>query len=209
MLWLAARILWLYTWFVVATSRTKWIGKEHGEIFRKSESPAIYTFWHNRQALLLYYHRGQRINVFISPSRDGELIARIAACFGIPVVRGSSRKKPIEGLLGLFRQIKKGDRIAITPDGPIGPARQVKQGVVYLARALGIHILPLTCSFARKVVLNSWDKFLFPLPFNRIVVGYDKPFLVGKHDDLGKKAEELKVVLDNLTAQADALADSL
>ncbi|MBI4063649.1 MAG: lysophospholipid acyltransferase family protein [Elusimicrobia bacterium] len=208
-IWLVVRVLWLYTYFVGLTSRVRWIGREFEQDLIRRKIPAIYAFWHGRQAMLLYYHKGKDISILISPSKDGEIVARIAACYGIPSVRGSSRKKPAEGLIRLVRVIKRGGHIAITPDGPLGPAQSVKQGVLYLAQALGVPILPLTSSYARKVVFKSWDRFNFPFPFNRAVVAYGSPIYVKKEEDFGRKTEELKQVLDNLTRQADDLVSAL
>jgi len=209
LIWLLARILWLYTFFVGISSRKIFFGREHEQNLYLRRLPFIYTFWHNRQSMLLYFHKNKPVSILISPSRDGEIISRMASCYGMSATRGSSRKSPTNALRGLVGEIRKGRCVAITPDGPLGPAQTVKHGVVYLAQALKIPILPLTESFARKIVLGSWDRFLVPFPFNRIVVGYREPFWVGENDDLAGKAEELKAVLNSLTLKADDMVRSL
>ncbi|MBI2069232.1 MAG: lysophospholipid acyltransferase family protein [Elusimicrobia bacterium] len=205
-IWLTVRVLWFYTLLVGLTSRIVWIGREHAQRLRAQKQSAIYTFWHGRQAMLLYCHWSEAIAVLISPSKDGELVSRLASCYKIPSVRGSSRKKPAQGLRGLIREVRAGRCIAITPDGPIGPAEEIKEGVVYLAQTLGIPILPLASSFSRKAVLKSWDRFLFPFPFNKIIVAYDEPFWIKSNDNPEDKTKELKLILDRLTRKTDDLA---
>ena len=209
MLWLIVRSLWLYLHFVGKTSKIVCIDKEHEEKLRAAGTPAIYVCWHGRQAILIYAHRGRRISPLASPSKDGEIAARLASLFGMTPVRGSSRKKPDAALRSLMEQVRKGYCIGLTPDGPVGPEREVKSGVIYLAQKLGIPILPISASFKRKTILKSWDTFLFPFPFNKVVIAYGEPIRIAEGDDLDQKSKDLKKVLDNLTDKADDLANSI
>lgn len=199
-------LIWLYIKFVYLSSSFRWVGREHEDVLRERGRPYLIAFWHNRQAYLLEPYRNRKIAVLVSPSRDGEIIAQTIARFGVPCVRGSSRKEPAKALRALLKAVKAGYSPAITPDGPIGPARQVKSGVIYLAQALDLPILPLAAASSRKIIFNSWDSFIFPLPFSRIVLGCGEPLIVNKGDDLEKKAAELKAALDAITDQTDALA---
>ena len=65
-----------------------------------------------------------------------------------------------------------------TPDGPRGPRYQVQPGLVLVAKRTGAPILPMTFGAQWKRVLTSWDAFLLPLPFSRIVVVYGEPIYV-------------------------------
>lgn len=201
-----SRLIWLYMKFLYWTSSFRWVGKQHEDILREGGRPYLIAFWHNRQAYLLEPYRNRKIAILISPSKDGEIIAQTAKCFGVPSVRGSSRKEPAKALRALLKAVRAGFSPAITPDGPIGPAREVKPGAVYLAQALELPILPLAAASSRKIVFNSWDKFIFPLPFSRIVLGCGEPLIVKQGDDLDKKSAELKAALDAITDQTDALA---
>lgn len=201
--------LWLYLQLVGKTSKITWQGRGHEEDLLAQGRPYILAFWHNRQAFLLFPYRNRKIAILISPSKDGEIVAKMARLFRVFSIRGSSRKSPVKALRELVRAVKNGFCLAITPDGPLGPAREVKEGVVYLAQSLHIPILPLTVSYARKVVLNSWDSFLVPLPFNRIFLGCGMPIWVEPQDNLADKAHELKKALDAITEKVDALASHL
>lgn len=66
--------------------------------------------------------------------------------------------------------VKTGWSTMISPDGPAGPARVLKKGVLHLALKSGVPIVPLTISATRFISWPSWDSKKFPLPFNRIRV---------------------------------------
>ena len=120
-------------------------------------------------------------------------------CCGI----GSAAAKEMIGLL------KSGRSVGITPDGPKGPARTIKPGVLTLAQLSGCPILPLTNAVSRKLTLEkSWDKFQVPLPFSNIVIGYAKPIYVMPDDDPEEISAQLRASLDAITHQADRMIDS-
>jgi lysophospholipid acyltransferase (LPLAT)-like uncharacterized protein len=110
----------------------------------------IFAFWHSRQLMMPLAYRGRRVHVLISRHRDGELIQRIVARFGFLAVRGSTRRGGAEALLELVRLGREGADLAITPDGPRGPRQVVQMGVIHLAKATGLPIVPVTFSCSKK-----------------------------------------------------------
>lgn len=168
----------------------------------------IYALWHEQQAFFVYSHRDSKITSLVSPSKDGEIMARVLNLFGLDAARGSSRQNPARGLIALMRRVQEGYHLGITPDGPLGPRREVKPGALYLARKLGLPILPIVNGSKRKLVLNSWDRFQFPLPLNRVAVVYGPPLWIKPEDRLEEKAEELRRVLNEITERADREAGS-
>lgn len=186
------------------TSRLKVIGGEHRSALRKAGGGWIYALWHQRQVLFTLTHRGEDAHVLVSRSKDGELIAKLMALSGINAVRGSSSKGAAAATRELLELAKSGCVVGFTPDGPKGPAREVKQGVLYLARESGLPILPIASASSRRVELaRAWDRFHIPLPFSRNAVVYAPPIRVGPGDDLDAKAAELKAALDRITDEAD------
>jgi lysophospholipid acyltransferase (LPLAT)-like uncharacterized protein len=127
---------------------------------------------------LLYHHRGRDIAILISEHSDGEIIARIAARLGLGLVRGSTSRGAARSLVLLGRRLESGTDVAITPDGPRGPARSVAPGALVTAQRSGVHIVPLTISVDRAWQLSTWDRFVIPKPFARVVIGYGTPALV-------------------------------
>lgn len=197
-----------YLTLVGATSRVRTEGLDHLRRVEKGPKGFIYAFWHQRQAAFTYTHRNTDAYVLVSRSADGELIARTMELSGIGAVRGSSSRGAIPAAREMIDLLEAGKRVGITPDGPKGPARTVKPGVLYLAERSGCPILPITNSLSRRLDLRkSWDRFQVPLPFGRICVAYGPPVYVMPGDDLQAKAAGLKETLDRITAEADRLAE--
>lgn len=203
---LGACLAYAYVSFVGLTTRLRVVRGDRRERLRARDRRFIYAFWHQRQIYLTYLHRGAGAAVLVSRSRDGELIAKILELSRLAAIRGSSSRGGASAVRAMAGAVQSGLDIAITPDGPRGPAREVKEGALFLARSLGIPILPLACALSRKIVVKkAWDRFHFPLPFGRAAVVYAEPIEVLAHDDLKAKAAELKAVLDRITDEADAL----
>ena len=193
-----------YLSLVGATTRLRVRGQEHYRELRETNQRFIYALWHERQLFFIYSHRGVNAAILVSRSRDGELIARALELSGNHAVRGSSSRGAPAALLALIDSVQAGRDAGVTPDGPKGPRRAVKPGVLYLAQKLGVPILPMTSALSKKLVFKrSWDHFQVPLPFGRAVIAYGEPIRVGPGDDLALKAAELKGILDRLTDEAD------
>src|SRR6266571_1693187 len=105
-------------------------GWEHVTAARASGRPVVYVLWHSRILPLLYHRRGERMALLISRHRDGSYLAELSERWGYRVVRGSSRRGGEVGLLGLVRYLRQGGEVALTPDGPRGPAERMKPGAL-------------------------------------------------------------------------------
>lgn len=186
------------------TSRIRRHGLRHLKAAGAGGRGFIYTFWHQRQVIFTYTHRDVDAHVFVSRSKDGEIIARTMKLSRIGTVRGSSSRGASVATREALAILKSGRAVGITPDGPRGPARKVKSGVLYLAMRSGCPILPIASATSRRIVLRkAWDDFHVPLPFGRVCVTHGEPILVRPGDDLDRKARELKEVLDAITEDAD------
>jgi len=142
---------------------------------------AIYPIWHGHLLVHAYAFRDRGINVLVSRSRDGELIARALKKLGYGVVRGSSSRGGTKAILQMSDIIAGGGQVAITPDGPRGPAYRIKDGVVYLAKNTGAPVFPTTVTFAKPTIrLNSWDRFMIPLPFAKVKIAVGGPLTFSK-----------------------------
>lgn len=115
----------------------------------------------------------------ISQSNDGELISYIAQKLGFEPVRGSTSRGGEAARNELYDRIEKGLQAAFTADGPKGPRRKMKSGLVDLSRSGRMAILPLGIDADRKWVLHkSWDNSVIPKPFSRVFVVYGAPFII-------------------------------
>lgn len=138
----------------------------------------IFALWHSRLLALAWTHRGRNAVILVSAHRDGEWIARVTQWLGFESARGSSTRGGEEGMRNLLRAAADGRLIGITPDGPRGPAERVKPGVAYLASRAGLPVVPVSAGSSSSWVLRSWDRFVIPKPFARVVVAYGAPISV-------------------------------
>lgn len=118
------------------------------------------------------YFRRSRAVILISRSFDGELITRILQMFGFGAVRGSSSRGAREGLLGLKQIIETGRTAIFTADGPRGPIYETKMGPIKLAQMTGAPIGAFHLQPEQAWTMKSWDRFLIPKPFTRIIVSW-------------------------------------
>lgn len=166
----------------------------------------IAAFWHQRLLMMPFLPCRGKAAMMISRHRDGEFIARTVKMFGIESVRGSTTRGGTQALRGMLRFFKSGGNLGITPDGPQGPRHAVQRGVVELASLTSAPILPVAYAASRKKVFNSWDRFILPLPFSRVVYFFGEPVCIPR--DLSREAlEEKRLLLENrlrrITAEAD------
>jgi lysophospholipid acyltransferase (LPLAT)-like uncharacterized protein len=168
---------------------------------RQKETP-IWALWHETILMSVWHHRDQDVHVMISPSRDGELISRIARFFGYTPIRGSSHRGGKEALGELISRLKAGKRCAITPDGPRGPRREIKIGVLSLARTTGCPVVPFAFAAEHCWRLRSWDQFIIPKPFSRAVFVYGQPVKVPRHGG-PEYLKQIQGELDRVTLAAE------
>ena len=160
----------------------------------------IYALWHGHALGVALFGINKGVYVLVSRFRDGELTGRVLKTLGYKIIRGSSEegrkgKGAREGTIKLLEVLKKGNSVAITVDGPKGPAFKAKRGVVFLAKKTGAPIVPITVHFDRAIRLNSWDKFIIPLPFSRAFVRLGDEIVVKPDDDIDKKTKEVESAL--------------
>ncbi|MEW6247812.1 MAG: lysophospholipid acyltransferase family protein [Nitrospirota bacterium] len=130
--------------------RIRYEGAEVVEKLHREGRHVIFAFWHNRQLMMPLAYRGSGVYALVSRHRDGELIARIVERFGARFVRGSSTRGGAAALRELIRVGRSGADLAVTPDGPKGPRYVAKLGVVQLAKATGLPIVPVAFSCSKK-----------------------------------------------------------
>jgi lysophospholipid acyltransferase (LPLAT)-like uncharacterized protein len=180
-------------------------------LWRRGE-PLIYAVWHGRILMAPWVNRRLRrtlearpVRVLASRSRDGDLVARYVRHFGLEVVRGSSSRGGATALRALARALAAGQDVAVVPDGPRGPAEELKPGVVGLAALSGAPVVPFGLAARPAWRLASWDRFLVPLPLARAAIVFGAPVSVGRHADHERAGKDLARALEEATAAADRL----
>ena len=178
-----------------ATWRITEVGYERVEELHLEGRPAVFAFWHGVLLPLEYACRGRAIQVLSSLHRDGEISARLMTALGYGVVRGSSTRGSARGLMRMVSKAVEGFDLAVTPDGPRGPAGDVKRGIFYLAERSGGALVPVGVALTRARRLASWDSFAIPLPFSRVVIFYGEPLEWDEASPFEEKARLLKAAL--------------
>ena len=175
------------------------------EIGTPSIKPCIYAMWHENQFCIYGIENWQNLNVLISNSADGEIIARTVERWGFKVVRGSSaRKGCVSSTMQLISRLKEGQCAALMIDGPRGPLHKVKGGAIKLAKETGAPIIPVHWYSAEKtfITLPSWDKMKTPFGNCHIINLYGNPIYVKPEDDEAEIAERIKASLEDLEKRA-------
>jgi len=188
------------------TLRVQVLRADIEDALRAQGRSVIYAFWHSQLLYLMYHYRGSGVRILVSHSRDGELLSRILQRFGLPSIRGSSSRVKRRNLLELVRETREGASAAIAPDGPRGPRHRAQPGIIALARLTGVPIVPVAVGARWKVEFHSWDRFLLPLPFSRVLLAYGEPVFVPPHADVAlveQKRQELESKLVKLTDEVE------
>jgi len=166
----------------------------------------LLAFWHEVLCLAAWHLRHRGTHTLTSYSYDGELAARTVRLLGIDALRGSSTEGGMEALSALRAALAHTQVTGLTVDGPKGPRRQVKPGVVILSHQARIPILPVAYVAKPAWRLRSWDRLLIPRPFGRIVAEFGAPLFPpeGRLRDVAESYRlELEEALSELQARLD------
>ena len=190
-----------------ATWRVRVHGREWLLTRAAGEAPVVYALWHGQMLPLLWAHKAPT-GVIVSEHRDGEIIARIIALFGLFGVRGSSSRGGTRALLESVQVVRRGTDMAFTPDGPRGPRHSFAPGALMLASRAQVPLVTITGYVDRKWQLGSWDGFEIPKPFARVTVRYGTPRAVEGEDirAVAERASEFAEYMRQDLAMVEALA---
>jgi len=169
--WVAVHLIRLLYFFLrVDFIENRFLVKawENGENF-------LLVSWHEQILMMPKGYHGPGVKLLISQSKDGELLAAAMSHFGYSAVRGSSSKGGKAAFREMLALTKEKFDIAMTPDGPRGPRRELKDGIIHLAKMSSRGVVPVAfvCSHGHRFA--SWDRFLCPYPFARAVYSYGAP----------------------------------
>lgn len=170
-----------------------------------TERRFIYAFWH--EGLLAPLATRPKIRVLISQHTDGEVISQICLRLGIGVIRGSTARGGCQALLEMIRDTDGSAHLGITPDGPRGPRRELKAGVVMIASQSGLAIVPAGIGFVRAWRFGSWDRFALPCPGSTMVGVVGAPLLVPPNLDRAGLAQWTEIVQTELLRLTDLAED--
>lgn len=166
-------------WFLSLYAKTTQLTVENDDVFRRhleGGGRVVLASWHQRFFGGFYVPRiyGTPHCIMISRSRDGDFVAGVVAHIGWRAIRGSSSlggKEALRQMVDALMQDRVGGHIV---DGPLGPPRMVKPGLITLAQRTGAAICPAYVSYENPWIFNSWDRFMVPKPFSRVLLRFDR-----------------------------------
>ena len=179
---------------------------------RNRGGKVLYASWHQRFFPgITFFSKRRPIAIMISQSRDGEMISRVVDVLGWRPVRGSSSRGGSQALQEIKKLAWKGFNIGHIIDGPRGPFGIVKPGLLRIAQVSGLPILPTITSSPRPWIFRSWDRFMVPRPFSRVIIRFGAPIFISAHltpDQFERERATVEKRLVQLYAETDAQWES-
>jgi lysophospholipid acyltransferase (LPLAT)-like uncharacterized protein len=197
-------------WF--GTVRVEILNPDRFEKFARDPATGsiVAGVWHRNAIFLVHFFRilGPRA-VMVSRSRDGDIATRVVERFGYVTMRGSSSRGGTRALQEMIRWMRASHekRLCGTPvDGPRGPARVMKKGMLAVAKEAGVLFVPIACSGSRVITLRkAWDRTMLPLPFSKMVIDVGEPIKVPPDAD----AAAMETLRSRVEATLNQMTDDL
>jgi len=168
-------------------SSNRWIirGRENYQSIIKNDKPVIFSVWHGKLLSISFDLAKNNFHAIAGTHQDAELISQIMASWGWTMHRGSSKEQGHIAYKAMIQTLKR-DKvpIAITPDGPTGPARIPKPGIIRAAQSTGAPIIPIGVYSTKRWGFTNWDTFYLEKPFGKIYITYGEPIHLKKNMNL-------------------------
>ena len=148
----------------------------------------IFSVWHGHLLSIVYDLRNLKINALAGTHKDADLISQIATKWGWNMIRGSSKKDGAIAYKTMLRLLYQSTNtmLFITPDGPSGPPRIPKNGIIGLAQSCKVGVIPITVQYTKSWGFKNWDTFYVAKPFGSISINYGKPIYFEKSQNIKK-----------------------
>ena len=198
-------LAWITMHVLGHTARFQVVGYEKVQEFVKARRGFILALWHGRTLLPIHYCRGMGIWAITSLSRDGEIQTRTVSRFGYRIIRGSTGRGAIKAALTACKKLEEGGILAITPDGPKGPANEVQQGIVFMAKRVGCPIIPIGVGARPRKLMHAWDSYALPAPFARCALVFGDPIYLTDSDSEEPAAADIKTAINDVQRQAQLM----
>ncbi len=165
---------------------------------KRPAKPCIVALWHEDISTACRFFSNYDTVTLASPSRDAEnLSVPVLIANNITQLRYTA-SKPDLATQGIYEIMKyKENCLALTIDGPSGPRRKSKAGVLILAARLGIPLYACRFSYRHFRLKSSWDKTKIPLPFTKIHAHISEPILLNRKSNIRSELTKLdKLMLE-------------
>ena len=169
---------YLYILFVGITSVIKIKNENFSNKMWQERKPFILAFWHSQLMMVGHvWKTNATLNMLASSHSDGGFGAYIAGHFNLKNISIVAKNKS-PSLRQIFKILKDGNYIGITPDGPRGPNQKVSEGIIKIAINSQVPIIPLGFASSKNFKLKSWDSFLITYPFSKCSFVWGDPIII-------------------------------
>jgi lysophospholipid acyltransferase (LPLAT)-like uncharacterized protein len=169
----------------------------------------LYCVWHDSMVIPVFAGKPSSAAALTSRHADGSFVAQVLRRVGMSTVRGSTNHIGPGAMRELMRVVEDKD-LAITPDGPRGPRRQVTRGIAFLASRSGHAIVPTAAACVRCwKIRGSWTDLVIPKPFTKVFLLGGEPIRIPPalaFDELQPYVDQIQAAMDRLNEEAERLA---
>lgn len=196
------RLIYALGRLIFVTLRIRVVGEDAHRAALAKGFGGIQATWHGLTLVPGHRYAGRGHVALISLSRDGDIQNRNFLLMGYRTVRGSTGRGAVRATMEVVQLLRSGAVLSFTPDGPRGPARQAQPGVAFFARKTGAPVLPIGVAADRGWKLATWDTYLIPKPFSRVVLHCGDPLWIGTGESDETACEAVRAALDQACADA-------
>lgn len=206
-LWISPLLYKSYMRLVFLTSKKSFEAIEPLQERLERGQTVLTAVWHKDAVIGPFALRKMGFVTMVSTSGDGEIFQQVVSRCGFTTVRGSSSRRGAEALKGLIDYVKRrpGSFCGVAVDGPRGPARKVKKGIVSLAEYTDVPVFPVLFGAKKRILNKSWDETMIPLPFNKLVVLCGEPVSV----DANAGRNEIEAARVEIEDRLNELAETI
>jgi len=189
-----------------ATLRRDHRDSVRGVYCREPQGQYIYLAWHDCLLLPMFASRCYHLAGLVSRHADGGYLAEAMRLIDVAVVRGSSSRGGAQAIRRMMELVQS-MHIVATPDGPRGPRRCLKPGVIFLASQTGRPIIAVGCAAANGWrIPGKWTDLLIPKPFSKIVLRASDPIHVPPNlsrEQLQQVTAEIQLEMERMERVAE------
>jgi lysophospholipid acyltransferase (LPLAT)-like uncharacterized protein len=178
--YLGAYFITFYKWAVLQTCTIIVKGEEYIDQY----PGRIESVWHYKASMYWLVLRDVKNYVqFSHPLWFMYKIILALRWHGCKVILGSTGHDGREAADKIVEEIKNDYACCITPDGPIGPFKKIKKGVLYMSIQSGVPVVPVQIQCSNDFPLwYQWDKKRIPFFFSTVIISYQEPMFVTKEN---------------------------
>lgn len=174
-----------------------------------AKGPVLLVMWHERSFMGAAHWpvAAGQLSSLHATSPIGQVSGAVQRRLGLRPMAMDERASNMRAARVVLARVKDGVSIGMTGDGPLGPARQVKDAPLDWARAAGVPVwgYAFACTGGRR--LDTWDNMILPRPFGRghVVFARWEHEMPRKPDAAQTEAarQAMAAFLDGISARAD------